>query len=61
MHGAMVDVVILLAKSHRHMSEDRKDVQGLCEKDTTNSEFLFAENLVESTSEAKETSKMSKK
>ena len=32
----------------------------ICEKDTTNSEFLFGENLVESMKHAKETSKMSK-
>lgn len=67
MHGVMVDVVILLAKScvrgQKGCTRSRlfcENVRGLCENDTTNSEFLFAENLVQSTREAKKTSKMSK-
>ena len=67
MHGVMVDVVILLAKScvrgQKGCTRSRlfcENVRGLCENDTTNSEFLFAENLVKSTREAKKTSKMSK-
>ena len=37
-----------------------EDARGLCEKDTTNLEFLCSEKLVESLREAKETFKVSK-
>ena len=37
-----------------------EDARGLCEKDTTNLEFLLSEKLVESLREAKESFKVSK-
>ena len=37
-----------------------EDARGLCDKDTTNLEFLFSEKLVESLREAKETFKVSR-
>ena len=36
-----------------------EDIRGLCNKDTTSSEYLFGENLVESMREAKENYRIS--
>ena len=37
-----------------------EDIRGLCDKDTTSSEYLSGENLVESMREAKENNRISK-
>ena len=67
--GNTVDAVTLLAKSHRQMSGERKerfrpvlseDIRGICDIDTTNSEYLFGENLTEIMKEVKDNFRMSK-
>ena len=61
--GYTVDFIGLLVRAHKQISNERKerskpvlneDIRGLCNKDTTSSEYLFGENLVESMREAKD-------
>ena len=66
--GYTVDSITLLGRAHKQISNERKerlkpvlneDIRGLCDKDTTSSEYLFGENLVESMREAKENYRIS--
>ena len=60
--------ITLLGRAHKQMSNERKerlkpvlneDIRSLCDKDTTSSEYLFGEILVESMREAKENYRIS--
>ena len=60
--GYTVDSITLLGRAHKQISNEQKerlkpvlneDFRGLCDKETTSSEYLFGENLVESMREAK--------
>ena len=66
--GYTVDSITLLGRAHKQISNERKeclkpvlneDIRGLCNKDTTSSEYLFGENLVESIREANENYRIS--
>ena len=66
--GYTVDSITLLGRAHKQISNERKeclkpvvneDIRGLCNKDTTSSEYLFGENLVESMREVKENYRIS--
>ena len=66
--GHTVDFIMLLDRAPKQISNERKqrlkpvlneDIRGLCDKDTTSSEYLFGENLVESVREAKENYRIS--
>ena len=66
--GYTVDSITLLGRAHKQISNERKerlkpvlnkDIRGLCDKDTTSSEYLFGENLVESMRETKENYRIS--
>ena len=60
--GYTVYTITLLVREQKQISNEWKeclkpvlheDIRGLCDKDTTSSEYLFRENLVESMREAK--------
>ena len=66
--GYTVDSITLLGRAHKQISNEQKkrlkpvlneDFRGLCDKETTSSEYLFGENLVESMREAKENYRIS--
>ena len=66
--GYTVESITLLGRAHKQISNERKerlkpvlneDIRDLCNKDTTSSEYLFRENLVENMREAKENYRIS--
>ena len=66
--GYTVGSITLLNRAQKQISNERKEclkpvlnqnIRGLCDKDTTSSEYLFGENLVESVREAKENYRIS--
>ena len=66
--GYTVESITLLGRAHKQISNERKerlkpvlkdDIRDLCNKDTTSSEYLFGENLVESMRQAKENYRIS--
>ena len=66
--GYTVESITLLGRAHKQISNERKerlkpvlkdDIRDLCNKDTTSSEYLFGENLVESIREANENYRIS--
>ena len=66
--GYTVDSITLLGRAHKQISNERykrlkpvlnEDIRGLCDKDTTSSEDLFGENLVEIMREAKKNYRIS--
>ena len=63
-----MDSITLLGRSQKQMSNEQKeslkpvlneDIRGLCHKDTTSSEYLFGEHVVESMRETKENYRIS--
>ena len=61
--GHTVDSVTLMGRAHKQISAERKehlkpilnkDIRTLCDKETSDSKYLFGENLLESMKEAKE-------
>ena len=66
--GHTVDSITLLGRAHKQISAKRKerlkpvlneDIRTLCEKETSDSKYLFGENLLESMKEAKESFRIS--
>ena len=66
--GYTVGSITLLNRAQKQISNERKeclkpvlneDIRGLCDKDTTLSEYLFGENLVKSMRETKENYRIS--
>ena len=66
--GYTVDSITLLGRAHKQISNKQKEClkpvlneefRGLCDKETTSSEYLFGENLVESIRETKENYRVS--
>ena len=61
--GHTVDSVTLMGRAHKQISAERKErlkpilnkgIRTLCDKETSDSKYLFGENLLESMKEAKE-------
>ena len=61
--GHTVDSITLLGRAHKQISAERKerlkpvlneDMRTLCDKKTSDSKYIFGENLLESVKEAKE-------
>ena len=66
--GHTVDSITLLGRAHKQISAERKerlkpvlneDIRTLCDKETSDSKYLFGENLLESMKEAKESFRIS--
>ena len=66
--GHTVDSITLLGGAHKQISAERKerlkpvvneDIRTLCDKETSDSKYLFGENLLESMKEAKESFRIS--
>ena len=66
--GHTVDSITLMGRAHKQISAERKerlkpflkeDIRTLCNKETSESKYLFGENLLESMKEAKESFRMS--
>ena len=66
--GHTVDSITLLGRAHKQISAERKerlkpvlneDIKTLCDKETSDSKYLFGENLLESMKEAKESFRIS--
>ena len=66
--GHTVDSITLLGRAHKQISAECKerlkpvlneDIRTLCDKETSDSKYLFEENLLESMKEAKESFKIS--
>ena len=66
--GHTVDSVNLMGRAHKQISAERKerlkpvlneDIRTLCDKETSDSKYLFGENLLESMKEAKESFRIS--
>ena len=66
--GHTADSVTLMGRAHKQISAERKerlkpvlneDIRTLCDKETSDSKYLFGENLLESMKEAKESFRIS--
>ena len=66
--GHTVDSITLMGWTHKQISAERKerlkpvlneDIRTLCDKETSDSKYLFGENLLESMKEAKESFRIS--
>ena len=66
--GPTVDSITLMGRVHKQISAERKerlhsvlneDIRTLCEKETSDSKFIFGENLLQSMKEAKESFRIS--
>ena len=66
--GHTVDSITLLGRAHKQISAERKerlkpvlneDIRTLCDKETSDSKYLFGENLLESMKEAKKSFRIS--
>ena len=66
--GHTVDSITLLSRAHKQISAERRerlkpalneDIRTLCDKETSDSKYLFGENLMESMKEAKESFRIS--
>ena len=66
--GHTVEAVTLMNRAHKQISTERKerlkpvlneDIRTLCNKETSDSKYLFGENLLESMKEAKESFRIS--
>ena len=66
--GHTADSITLLGRAHKQISAERKerlnpvlneDIRTLCDKETSDSKYLFGENLLESMKEAKESFRIS--
>ena len=66
--GHTIDSITLLGRAHKQISAERKerlkpvlnkDIRTLCDKETSDSKYLFGENLLESMKEAKESFRIS--
>ena len=63
-----VDYITLMGRAHKQISAERKehlqpvlneDIRTLCDKETSDSKYIFGENLLESMKEAKESFRIS--
>ena len=66
--GYTVDSITLMGRAHKQISAERKerlkpvlneDIRTLCDKETSDSKYLFGENLLESMKEARESFRVS--